>query len=182
MYSGIDKATYALDPVGGGANIPVGSVFVESNYEQETAAAATFKLWRRNGAGATTIVSAASTATSVNGTSYIFTVRETLTTGSGWSAPKTVTVTGNGTARIAALIPAALSAAGVVNVTSTFDAASNKLTMRHNLGGDIALTDGLNGPLAAAGFTAYNMTTKTGTVNLYAGPTGIDVDFFATNW
>lgn len=182
IYSGIDKATYALDPVGGGANIPVGSVFVESNYEQETAVAATFKLWRRNGAGATTVVGAASTAVSANGTSYVFTVRETLTSGSGWSGPATVTVTGNGTAKIAALIPAALSAAGLTNVTATFDATSNKLTMRHTLGGDIALTDGLNGPLVAAGFTAYNMTTKTGTVNLYAGPAGIDVDFVASNW
>lgn len=182
VYSGVNAATYAFDPSGGGKNIAVGSVFVESNYNQDAATAAEFKVWRRNAAGATVVVSDASTALASQN-SYTFTFRETLTTGAAWSAPKTVTLTpSTSTVKIASLIPAALSAAGAVNVTATFDAVNNKLTMRHTLGGDIELTDGTNAPLDAVGFNAYDMTTKLGTANLYAAPTGGSADFVASNW
>lgn len=181
IYSGVNAATYGFDPAGG-KNISVGTMFVESNYDHDTNTAATFKLWRRNNAGVTTVISDASTALSTAGL-YTFSIKETLATGSAWSALKTVNITPTtSTTKIASLIPAALSSAGVVNVTATFDAVTNKLTMRHNLGGDFELTDGTNTPLASVGFTAYNMGTKLGTVNLYTAPAGGNTDFVATNW
>jgi hypothetical protein len=182
LYDGVNQATYSSDPVGGGINIPVGSVFVDTNPEKNAAVSAEFKLWRRSIAGATVIVSDSSTELSTEG-SYTFVVRETVNTGAAWSALKTVTITPSSTStKLGSLIPAAMSAAGLANLTATFDATTNKLTIRHSRGGDFELTDGTNSPLSLVGFTAYNMTNRTGTVNLYAAPSGGSADFVATNW
>jgi hypothetical protein len=180
LYSSTRAATYALDPSNGGKNITVGSLFVETNYDQETAVEATFKLWRRSTTGATTIVSDASTLKSIAGT-YTFQIRESL--GSSWSGLSTVTITpASTTTNIGSLIPAALSGAGLNYITSTYNASTNKLTINHTRGGEFELIDGTATPLDKAGFVEYDMTTKTGTANLYLAPAGSSADFIATNW
>jgi hypothetical protein len=44
------------------------------------------------------------------------------------------------------------------------------------------MSDGTNTPLSIIGLSAYNMTTKLGTANLYTAPTGDSITFIATNW
>jgi hypothetical protein len=181
LYDTLPNATHTLDPVGG-KNIAVGSVFVESNYQNVTAETPNFKLWRRANSGATIIVSNASTELS-EAPSYVFTITETLVSSSIFSTPRTVTITpANTTTIIASLIPAAISASGVVNVTASFDAVTNKLTMSHALGGDFELKDGTGTPLVSSGYVEYNMSTLVGTANLYGAPTGDGSTFIATNW
>jgi len=187
IYSSTRQALEKIDLVGGGKNIPVGTLFIESNYNHtgtintSTQVAASFKIWRRNSTSPTTVISASSTATSL--TNSIFTIRESLANSTDWSSVKTVNVFGSSTASIAEQIPAAVSAAGLVNVSASYDAATQKVTFKHALGGDFEMNDGTNYPLGAVGLTAYNMVTKSGTANLYTPPSGDgDYDYLATNW
>jgi hypothetical protein len=180
LYSSTRAATYALDPTNGGKSIATGTLFVETNYDQEAAIEAKFKIWRRNTTGITTIISDASTIKSTAGT-YTFQIRESL--GSSWGSTATITITpASTTTNIGSLIPAALSGAGLNYITSTYNASTNKLTINHTRGGEFELNDGTATPLDKAGFVEYDMTTKTGTANLYLAPAGSSADFIATNW
>lgn len=178
MYPTTHQAISALDS-SGGANIPVGTLIADTNVDNATSATANFKLWRRSATGPTTIVSGPSLA-SQSATSQ-FTIRETLQDGT-WGATKVVSVFGSNAVPMISQIPSAISAQGLVNVTATYSAITGKLTITHTLGGEFELTDGAHTPLAVIGLTAYNLTNKTGTVNLYAAPTGDSFSFIATNW
>jgi len=166
LFDTLPSATYTLDPVGG-KNIGVGTVFIETDYENNSGYSANFKLWRRANSGVTSIVGTSAALPTTVGT-HSFTIRETSTS-TNWSSVKTVSITvSTSTDYVASLIPAALSASGIEHVTASFDAITNKLTMTHSLGGDFELTDGTHSPLNKSGYTAYNMTTQIGTANLYA--------------
>lgn len=112
IYSSLNAANYALDPVGGGKNIPVGSLCIESNWTQDaTTPDARFKLWRRNATGPTTITSNASTSVLGVATTASFVIRETNTAGN-WVNTATVSITGDGS-KIGSLIPGALNVYGL---------------------------------------------------------------------
>lgn len=183
LYNSVRAATFALDTTNGGRNIPVGSVFVETNYEHDSDPTATFKLWRRNATGKTVVSSTSPSGSTLSVLPlYEFEIRETTTSANAWSSVYTVSISpGSTTTTIASLIPAALSASGVQNVTASYEPVTNRLTFTHELGGDFQLGDGTGGPITACGFTGYNVITKTGTANLY---TAVDFswDFLATNW
>jgi hypothetical protein len=58
IYASTEAAIVALDPVGGGLNIPTGTVIIDSDYNNGAATTATsvnFKLWVRNSSAPTTI-------------------------------------------------------------------------------------------------------------------------------
>ena len=57
IYGSNLAALYGIDKVGGGANLTADSYFVRSNDLDETPNTATFRLYSRNGTGATTITS-----------------------------------------------------------------------------------------------------------------------------
>ena len=179
IYASTQKALQTLDYAGGGKNIAAGSVFVESNYNHLSSSQATFKAWRRNSTGATSIVSDATTQ--VNPAGGSFTIRETLASSSDWGPQHVLTVDSN-TSTVALNIATAINTSGLVNVSAEWNPTTKKLTITHALGGDIELGEGVNAPLGAAGFSTYNMTTKTGTANLYTGPLDDGYDFIATNW
>ena len=183
LYDSVRAATFALDRTGGGKNIAAGSLFVETNYEHDSDPTASFKLWRKNSTGKTVIsaISAADFTRTVL-PSYQFEIRETTTTANAWSNVYTVTITpASTTTTIASLIPAALSASGVQNVTASYEPTTNKITFTHELGGDFQIGDGTGGPITACGFIPYDVITKLGTANLYAA-TDFSWDFLATNW
>ena len=174
LYSIVPEATKAYDPAGG-KNIAVGTLFVEPNYENAATEVANFKLWRRQVAGATTIVSAASNALTPAGT-YTFRIRETLANSSAWGSFKTCTITPpNTTTALGSLIPAAILAQGFTNVSATYNSTTKQVTITHALGGDFELQDLTATPLATSGFT-------TSVTNLYAAPTNDTSTFIATNW
>ena len=180
LYDSVRAATYALDTTGGGKNIAAGSLFTETNFEHDGNTTVSFKLWRKNATGSTSISATGSTLSVLP--AYNFEIRETTTAANAWSNVYSVNISpASTTTTIASLIPAALSASGVQNVTASYDAVTTKLTFTHVLGGDFQLGDGTGGPIAASGFTAYDLVLKTGTVNLYAA-VDFSWDFLATNW
>ena len=195
IYASSAAAISVLDPTGGGKDIPVNTVFIESDpdhYGLATSGAQVtteFRLWRRAQTGATNVKISGPSTLTTSSNSSVFYIRETLANGS-WGDAKTITVASWMTNQmsIAANIPAALSAQGMINVTAAYDAGSETLTITHALGGNFELADGDQTPLNTLGFEAYNLATKVGTVNLYASPaadyyTGTTkFDFIATNW
>lgn len=192
IYQSAQQAIQRMDMSGGGKNIPVGTLFVEApsnGFFNTSDIAATFKILRRNATGATSIVSAVSTALST--VSSQFTIRETLTsislsgpsgvismplngTTPSWSDPITITIPESSTATIASLIPAALNTAGLVNVSASYDEVTKKLTLRHQLGGEFEVMDTVGTPFMSAGFSVATANLYDATVDGY--------QFAASNW
>jgi len=190
VYTSTVNALSTLDSAGGGLSIPVGTVFFDSNINNLTGSneIANFKVYRRNSAGPTRVVFAVSDNTQAAASTFI--VRESLTTTSTFGSNVTVTVPGSGTTPVAQSIPAAVSAAGLSNITAEYDADAGTLTFTHILGGDFELLDGTHTPLATAveataaypGWVAYNPVTKAGTPNLLAAPSGDSFTWLISNW
>ena len=181
IYSGIVNANYALDAAGGGKNIAVGTVFIESNYNHSATENGSFKIWRKAVTGATTITGSASNTTANISTDYTFVVRETTLSGT-WSNTQTVTVnTVTAGQKLGSLIPAALSAAGLSYVSAVWDNTTNVLSMTHSGGGAFEMYNGANTPLT-------NFFALGSTANLYSAPTSDFVsgttpfNFIATSW
>lgn len=183
IYGSTESAIYNIDKAGG-KNIPVGSLFIESNYDHGTGLPAAekraeFKVYRRAAVAHTTITVTPSVQTFANAAT--FQVKETLANSAAFSTAVTVHIPANATLED---VVAAVSGSDLVNVSAKYDAASGSFALVHALGGEFKLLDGTNSPLAQLGFTAYNMSTKQGTVNLYE--TGeFESDGFtlrASNW
>lgn len=177
----IVNANYVLDPTGGGKNIPVGTLLIESSYNHIANDEATFKLWRKSSTGATTITGTANSTIATTATDYTFVIRETTLTGT-WGSNQIVTVnTVLSNQKIGSLIPAAISAAGLNYISASWNDTTNVLTMSHLNGGAIQLWDSTNTPMA----TFFSVGT---TANLYASALGDFVngntpfDFIATTW
>ena len=151
-YSGDTAAIYALDPVGGGKNIPVGTTYVEydsyhwtdNTYPQGPSA---FTIYKRVALGATVAVG----TTVPTGTA--FTVGNTFTLGAtqpGTSTNFAGVVTIGGTGTVSDFITA-VSAAAVPYVTASVNSAGN-IVFTHSAGGSIFLTTGTGTPITTAGF------------------------------
>jgi len=184
IYSSSVSAIFALDQYGGGANIPTGSIFIESNIDHGTDENkyADFKIWSRVATGATSIT-VGTTANKLASTST-FTIRETLANTNSWGPTITVHVQGSTTTTIAQQIATGISASGSVNVRASYDSMTNKMIISHALGGDIEIADGTNTPLANGflTFEPFNPTTKMGVQNLFLAPGADGFTFIITNW
>jgi hypothetical protein len=197
IYSSTDAGISALDPVGGGSNIAVGTLMVESNFDGGAGAdgspqLAEFKILRRTAVKPTTVTgsvnvsslvitkSAGSTAT------YELTVAETVPGASGVTNTATIiiatipasTVTSHVTIH-GSDIATAISAAGFQNLSANVSGAGY-LTITHALGGDIQITDSGTIPvLADLGFTALGNSP---TANLYEAGMYDSYTVKASNW
>jgi hypothetical protein len=191
MYNSILEANYALDSTHLGKNVATGSVFVEYNYAHSDDANgilpdATFKLWRKNSTGPTTIVSDANASSINTATTYSFKIRETTSSGT-WGNMYTVNMSNPTVTKLGSLIPAALSSHGLTYMSASWNDTTNVLTMTHSGGGAFELFDGNGTPLGDF-FEAYDIATATGTVNLYTAPANdyhagsTPFTFLATTW
>lgn len=160
VYSDVASATYNLDKTGGGANIPVGTLFLESNFNHNSASAvANFRVLRRVAVTPTTITSAAGNASIANTTATI--TLETSTAGSvGYANTTTVTVpaSANGLETLVNVI----NNSGIANLSATLNDAGTDLytvSIKHTTGGEIRIKD-TSGLLGTLGFGAS-------TANLY---------------
>jgi hypothetical protein len=177
IYSSTQQALQKLDSTGG-KTIPVGTLFIETDYNKEDRA--TFKIWRRTATGATVAsTSAGSVSTSTTATTFI--IRETLAGSQYWNGTGTViTIPGWTTATttsIAQRIPAAVSGK-LTNVVASYNETTKKVTFTHLTGGDIELRDGIGSPLEEINF-------NTNSPNVYGAPTGFlggNFDFQVSNW
>ena len=180
IYANPQEAIKALDSTGG-TNISAGKLYIQSNYNEGvgnvlTPKEASFKVYRRTNSSPTTIAVTVATDTIFTPGST-FLVSETLAGSSTVSSPKTVTITTSSVAGFSA----AVSAAGLVNVSASYEPSTGVLKLTHKLGGEIYLNDGNSVPLYSAGF--YDLATSTYASNLY--PTGTHVPGFAlraSNW
>jgi hypothetical protein len=180
IYPTTQAAIAALDSTGG-TNLSVGKVFVQSNYDEGNGASgatptlASFKVFRRTTSSPTTIATTVpANVTFTPGSSFI--IAESVANSAALSSPKTVTITTSSVAGFAA----AVSAAGLKNVSASYDPTSRLLKMTHALGGDIYMTDAVNVPLYVAGF--YDNILGVYATNLY--PTGQFAGYTlrASNW
>ena len=194
LYSSIYSAEYFLDRSGGGANINVGSLFVQTNAEEysgdrEDPGSATFRVWRRAVKGATAVTN---TATSVSSGIQTFTISESQT---GVNGLETVTVstaslTGT-TVSIVADLEAVAKAINDAAYNAQLDSGlkyvsasvvNSVFTLTHSAGGTIRITDSTGGLFGSIFGSTYDIYANTGTTNWYAAPAGADYDYFVTNW
>jgi hypothetical protein len=175
VYATGASATYNLDKTGGGANIPVGTLFIESNYDHgnnNTSApiTANFRINRRIAVTPTTITSAlASIANTVSTGSVSISV--TTPAASGYTAFQSIVVSGGALSKVVQ----AINSSGIDNLSATSN-EDGTISISHATGGEIRFID-TNSILAGAGFT-------TATSNFYSlGAYETDgAEFKASNW
>lgn len=166
-YDNLFNATFALDPTGGGLNIPTGTVF--NRYNAYGNSFTVNYLFRRKTTGPMVAVGNTTTPTAP-GTGASFTVTTRANVKLANLTTYTVTTTGN---TIQSFIQA-VAAANVPYVSAGVD-TDGAVTLTHSLGGDLNLVDGAQTPLANVGLTA-------GATNVYETTVLGDTALTATNW
>ena len=153
LYSSNYAALAAMDPTGGGINLVADQIYVKYNDDEATPPYATFKIYYRSGIGSTVITSAplgaASNTIFTNGTTYTFTISETVAGSATLTSPVTVSFTGQstGTATANALLTALQSALLNTSISASLN-SNGTIDIAHTQGGDMVFTDGTHTPLA----------------------------------
>lgn len=151
VYNGDGAAIYALDPTGGGKNIPVGTTYAAPRalfYETTPLVTLAFEIYERIALGQTVVTG------TTTPTGNAFTIGNQFTmaaTEPGTSASTSATVTLAGQTVSAFL--AAVSAASIPNVSASVNTAGN-IVFTHATGGSISLTNiGGGTAITTAGFS-----------------------------
>ncbi len=198
LYKNGEEAIYKLDRAGGGKNIPAGAVYVQYNFDEEsgtddTPRVANFKIWRRVRPDPTIITSKVIESGTFTAGTYNFTIAETQAGQEFLAAFKTIEFTLTGAANDVDQIADAINAGDgealdpFRHIEASVD-NRNRLVITHKVGGDFRIRDGLNTPLIDLGFLPWDVTTNSGTANLYRDPLDPDPDFedttyyIASNW
>ena len=190
LYVTTNAALYYLDRSGGGANLSVDSLFVQTNALEhtlydDTPPLAEFRVWRRAGSGATTIASNAVKSGTFTSGANTFTIAESLKGQIALDTAKSVSFTAAGNMTDAELMAAAINAAGFTNIVAEvakLSETANELRISHKLGGDFRITDGTRTPFASA-FTPFSIDSSEGTAKFYSlANTDAAEDFLASNW
>ena len=143
VYKNEVAALYDVDPIGGGLNIEEDTVIVLS--EQTSAGEIVYKLMKRTKKGETSITGANATPTFT--TANQFTI-EASGKNTNVSASATITLSGTTAADFVADV-----LAGAPSYVSAEVAASGAVTIKHELGGFIKLTDVTGTPIGDAGIS-----------------------------
>ena len=143
LYTSTQAAIQGLDPVTGGAAIPLGTVLVQYDIDSganngPSTAMADFKLWIRY-KNSPTSVSVASGH--IENSQTKFKIRETTAAGT-WSAYTELTISASTTAKLGSLIASAINSdINLSNTSAAWDANISRLTITHNHGGDIEIVN-----------------------------------------
>ena len=189
IYDNNHSAIYNLDQGGGGFNIDEGTLYIQSNFNEDfglddSPKVANFKIFRKNAAAETptTIRTSAITAANFTNGAKTFYMAESVAGQAGLSAKYTITFLATGSINDATLMAEAINAAGMTHVTAEVD-SQNRVIISHARGGEIRIDDRSQGVLSAAGMSAY-VDANTGTANLYAIPSGEvnNYSYVATLW
>ena len=193
IYSDAAYAIYDLDLAGGGANIAVGTLFVESNFNHGNGTATTssnfasfadFRIWRRSAVAPTVITSTsqANPPTLPNGS--VLTIKESVPGSSNLTNEVAITLSGTTLTQLVLQINAA---GGILEYTSAALNGDGTISITHKAGGEIKFKDPGN-ILGSAGFTPYTFNAIsdawTGNTNFYAAGSK-EVDGYthkASNW
>ena len=156
VYAGDIAANNALDPSGGGKNVPVGTTYVDVDpqfYTTSPNQTFNFQILSRYALGATVVTGTVANPTFTAGNT--FTIRGSIP-GSTNPTP-VVTATLGGTTPAAFV--AAVSAANVPYVSASVNSAGN-IVFTHSQGGVISIENQTGTPLTAAGFTLSTPLVK----------------------
>ncbi len=172
LYANDQSVNAALDPIGGGRNIPVGTLYVQYNVSPEDTGpsfnnTATFSLLERVVFGST-IITGDNTAPTFT-PSETFTIQTSTANSTTLTAAVTATISGTGTA---ADFCAAVSAANVPGVSATVT-STGAIAFTQSLGGVIVVKDTSGSPIADAG-----INTSVEGVRL----AGEDAGLILSNW
>ena len=153
LYDFDTNANAALDPSGGGRNIPVGTLYGQLSPTYQLVSSGLYnnllgtRVFERVSNGALNVTGSFTSPTFINGNQFTI---QTSTAGSN-SLTTAVTATINGTT--AADFVAAVSAAGVANVSATVN-SNGAIVFQQSQGGVIVLTNVTGSPVTTAGFTS----------------------------
>ena len=160
VYDNDPAANYALDPSGGGKNIPVGTTYVNYNsqgYNTDPNANAAFMVLERIALGATVVTG--TTTPGQNGDSLFQAGSQFVMFASEAGSPTaptpyviTLPDTGSGLCTVAGFITT-ISAAAVPYVSASVNSAGN-IVFTHSQGGAITIDDLTYTAMARAGFIA----------------------------
>lgn len=139
IYADSTSTIKAMDPVGGGINIPVGTLYIDSGVQSTSDA--TFEIYRRNSSGPTIISQATSSVLSTQGN---ITIRGSMTNGE-WGETVVLSVSSTATTGLVS----AINNGGIDNVSASY--SGGVITITHSLGGEIEITD-TAGVLNSVGF------------------------------
>jgi hypothetical protein len=158
LYDTESSAIYALDPSGGGINIPVGTTYAHLNPTFVSPDIAAQEIYEKYAAGPTIVTGSTSTpGPFINGSS--FTMRATAPGSATLSASVPVTI--NGTT--AADFISAVSAAALPYVSASIN-SDGAIVFTHSTGGTIVF-GGNMAPLTLAGFTTSVVGVRPGASN-----------------
>ena len=153
-YPTQEAAIYGLDPVGGGANIPVGTIYMHQDPNGSGSSILGFAGWNarvRTVAGAVTATG--TTGSFNNGSTFTMTVSVP-----GQLATQSATITiGNTNGGTGADFAAAISAANLPNIVAQWTPTSGgagTIALTHTAGGYISVTGDNSGAMVTAGLTA----------------------------
>ena len=144
LYPTTQAAIAGLDSVTGGKAIPLGTVLVQydidngANVSPNSEAMANFKLWIRYKSSPTTVfVSSAH----IENNETKFKIRETLADGT-WSSYTELTIGASTTVKLGSSIASAINSnVNLINTSAAWDANISRLTIVHELGGDIEIVN-----------------------------------------
>jgi hypothetical protein len=157
VFSNEARANFALDPTGGGKNIPVGTTIVKDDslfYLTDPNPNASFIILERAVLGATIV-----TGTTVPSNTFTPGNTFTISASEAGTGTRTTPVTVALTATTDTGFVTAVSAAGVPNVSASINGAGN-IVFTHSQGGSIYVDNIIGTPLTAAGFTANTPFVK----------------------
>ena len=163
LYKNDYSANYALDKVGGGTNIGVGSAYVQYDVTENNTV--TYKVFDRGAGGITRVTGTVEGGTFTVGNT--FTIQASASGSSTLTTATTITLSGTTAADVAADI----LAANVAKVTASVG-PDNELRIDHAQGGVIVLKETSGTPLTDAGITASNTYARAGN----------DSDIIVSNW
>ena len=190
IFDTAQEALVSLDRTGGGENLSIGDLFIDSNVAQDALPLATFKIMRRMVVGSTIVKSKKiDTGYFQDGNTYNFQLEATAPGDLNFSAAQYIQFSGSSDAATTAKNAAtAITNAGISYVSAEVD-AENRVIIKHSRGGEMRLTDGV-GAFACFnggfGFKAYDATDSSTTRFLMDEP-GVDntsgtLQFRASNW
>jgi hypothetical protein len=170
IYATEAEAIYALDPSGGGLNIPVGTTIARLNATFASPDTLNLQILERFAQGPTVITGSVANPTFSAGNS--FNIAATAPGSSTFTNFVPAVIGGTGTVTASEFV-AAVSAAAVPYVSASIN-SSGAIVFTHSTGGDIALQNNSGTPITAAGFTTAIEGVK-------AAPVGITLSNFTNS-
>jgi len=188
LYPTAQDAIVDLDLTGGGANLTIGNLFVQTNVAGDTSPLATFKIFKRAAVGATTVITNVITpANFTDGQVYRLEISATSPGANTFSAHS---ISWNAAAQgtdTATNLATAITSANIPNVSASVD--NDRVVITHSTGGEMKLKDDVSSfapALTQLGISPYNIVTGAGT-RFVADEPGVDnnvapIEYRVSNW